>query len=199
MNLRGLFHVENVTIYDELDSIKAQRGMNIDASNSENSAPRSSILAEPLQNQAVVEHAQHMEISQSSTVNSKEIPILHSPAKGTSSESQDSMDMDILYPVFWSLQHDFSAPTRLFVKENFSAFQKGLEFTLSTFQKVKQDSNHRNRAVTESSRRVHKRKRSIGDDQTFHNFNPKYLTSRDLFELEVRAYSTPLIQASGSS
>lgn len=97
-----------------------------------------------------------------------------------------ALDMDALYPIFWGLQANFSAPTRLFDPEHFASFRGGLEATLAIFQRVNTDLENRGMSKgSEEPRRGPKRKR-LGDvGETTNSFNPKYLTSRDLFELEV--------------
>ncbi|KAL1311353.1 hypothetical protein AAFC00_001527 [Neodothiora populina] len=87
-----------------------------------------------------------------------------------------------LYPVFWRLQNDFSEPTRLFNDENFGPFKESLERTIARFKATPV-------IVTKSgvdSQRGTKRKygQQTGDHYA-NNYNPKYLTSRDLFELEM--------------
>lgn len=101
-------------------------------------------------------------------------------------EKTDELDMDALYPVFWGLQAHFSAPTQLFDAEKFASFKSGIEATLTSFRKVSADLQGRGMSKgTEDSRRGLKRKRNGDPSGVTNNFNPKYLTSRDLFELEV--------------
>ena len=92
-----------------------------------------------------------------------------------------TMDIDALYPVFWSLQHSFSNPPRLFEENNFKDFRNSLEATLAKFKEVPK--------VIQSGDIERKKgpKPSSGDsyDAFANTFNPKYLTSRDLFKLEV--------------
>jgi THO complex subunit 1 len=87
---------------------------------------------------------------------------------------------DELYPIFWTLQQAFSNPPRLFNEENFEEFKKGLESTLAKFKEVptaiqRESSKGTKRKVDEMERK----------DDFATTFNPKYLTSRDLFSLEV--------------
>jgi THO complex subunit 1 len=102
---------------------------------------------------------------------------------GEADSAQDkTMDIDTLYPVFWSLQHSFSNPPRLFEEENFKQFQKSLEATLAKFKEVPKviqsgDSEHPKGAAKARSENEY--------DDFASTFNPKYLTSRDLFKLEV--------------
>ena len=94
--------------------------------------------------------------------------------------------MDTLYPIFWSLQEDFSNPTRLFDDNNLQKFQRGLAFTLAKFKEVQQDLQARGTSkLPDDGKRGMKRKRSGQEDELSSSFNPKYLTSRDLFDLEV--------------
>ena len=101
-------------------------------------------------------------------------------------EHASGLDMDALYPIFWGLQANFSSPTSLFDSEHFASFRAGLEATLTIFQRVNTDLENRGMAKgLEEPRRGPKRKR-VGDvGEMTNSFNPKYLTSRDLFELEV--------------
>ncbi|KAG9805566.1 nuclear matrix protein, partial [Aureobasidium melanogenum] len=90
------------------------------------------------------------------------------------------------YPIFWRLQHDFSNPTRLFEEENFSPFKDGIEKTLMKFKKTPVVAQ--TKSAGDAQRGI---KRKLGDetgDQYASNYNPKYLTSRELFELEVCSY-----------
>ena len=96
-------------------------------------------------------------------------------------------DMDTLYPIFWSLQEDFSTPTRLFDDTNLQNFQKGLSSTLVKFKEVQQDLQARGTSkLHDDGKRGVKRKRNGQEDELSSSFNPKYLTSRDLFDLEVQ-------------
>jgi len=102
------------------------------------------------------------------------------------SGTEPLLGINSLYPIFWSLQHDFSEPTRLFKPENFEAFKKGLDSTIARFKVVHDELESRGtlRASEENKRGI-KRKRGEGEDDLATGFNPKYLTSKDLFELEV--------------
>jgi THO complex subunit 1 len=99
---------------------------------------------------------------------------------------EEKVDLDTLYPVFWGLQTFFSAPTRLFHTEHFCSFRDGLGATLSAFKKANTDLDTRMTAKTvDETRRNLKRKRDGEDVEISNTFNPKYLTSRELFDLEV--------------
>lgn len=95
-------------------------------------------------------------------------------------------DLNTLYPLFWALQDSFSTPTRLFDSSNFPKFKLGLESTLHKFTDVHNDLEVRGAIrASDEAKRGTKRKRGGSTDELSSSFNPKYLTSRDLFELEV--------------
>lgn len=157
VNLRGAFHVENVTTFE--DYLKSS------------SVERQGLLADAGQNEDVKE-----EIKSGETTDRPEEP---EPTKDKAS----TMDIGSLYPVFWSLQDSFSNPPKLFEGENFKQFQTGLEATLAKFKEVPK--------VIQSGDFERKRGAHLHSDNDDSNdftstFNPKYLTSRDLFKLEVR-------------
>lgn len=99
---------------------------------------------------------------------------------------QDEVDLDTLYPVFWSLQSYFSSPSKMFDSDRFASFKTGLEATLSAFQNINTElENQGGKRTSEEARKSNKRKREADGVEVSDNFNPKYLTSRDLFDLEV--------------
>jgi THO complex subunit 1 len=115
-------------------------------------------------------------------------------AEGT--KQQEPLDMDSLYPLFWGLQAYFSAPTRLFDAEYFTSFKRGIEATLANFRQISAHLDLRGGLKgAEDSRRGVKRKRNGDAAEVTNSFNPKYLTSRDLFELEVGPYISTTILA----
>lgn len=94
----------------------------------------------------------------------------------------NTADIDALYPVFWSLQHSFSNPPRLFEQDHFKDFQQSLDATLAKFKEVPKVIQ-----AADSDRKRGQRDRTSDNYDAFSNtYNPKYLTSRDLFKLEVR-------------
>jgi THO complex subunit 1 len=168
VNLRGEYHVENVTTFDALPPKEI---------NPEKMELDSDTISKP-------------------TVNSsKDLPNGHTKkpsedsgasVKGVSfSTPETPMSADQLYPIFWSLQQYFSQPKKLFDQTNFAGFKSGLEATMVMFKSVQTEGSVRPTKVVEDSKRGTKRKRGQGDDDLANAFNPKYLTSRDLFELEV--------------
>jgi THO complex subunit 1 len=94
---------------------------------------------------------------------------------------------DELYAEFWGLQKSFAYPPRVFDSDALDEFKKGFEATLAKFKDMP-------KVMAESVRLDSKRKADFGDQEDFANsFNPKYLTSRELFELEVRMLCLTLV------
>jgi THO complex subunit 1 len=162
VNLRGNFHVENVTTFEDFlkESQTDEDSMQIDADGSVLATKEESKSEEPA--------------TQSEDVDKSK------DAKPT------TLDTEALYPVFWSLQHSFSNPPRLFEEDNFKQFQKSLEATLAKFREVPKVIQ-----AGDSERKKGQKPREGDDFDAFANsFNPKYLTSRDLFKLEVCKIAT---------
>jgi THO complex subunit 1 len=154
VNLRGNFHVENVTTFEDYLKESVADDIEMDVDNK--------LSDEPVKEQSKPQLAEPTPAESENTIR----------------EKPSTMDIDTLYPVFWSLQHSFSNPPRLFEEENFKQFQHSLEATLAKFKEAETVS-----AATDSDRRKGAKARS--DDEFASTFNPKYLTSRDLFKLEV--------------
>ncbi|EEH03323.1 nuclear matrix protein [Histoplasma capsulatum G186AR] len=180
VNLRGEFHTENVTTFDELPKAQesSETPMDMDIPEKEITADTKTESAQVTKQEPAGQttHPAAVESLQISKTDAM---------KPVESEPNSILSMDDLYPIFWSLQTNFSSPTSLFDPANFAAFKAGLEASLSVFQKVNADMEVRMMKGSEEARRGPKRRR-IGDGTEITNsFNPKYLTSRDLFELEV--------------
>lgn len=179
VNLRGEYHVENITTFDELSE-----------------KPRTPVQAMDVDHEG--QNASVADVSRSQA----SVPL--DPPSGSSTDldqapkatknvtfdaggaTQEPLDMDSLYPIFWTLQQDFSNPTRLFDSARFESFKNGLESTIAKFKEVQSDIDTRSTIKASEDRRGIKRKRGERGEDLSSNFNPKYLTSRDLFELEVR-------------
>jgi THO complex subunit 1 len=175
VNLRGEFHTENVTTFDE-----TSKNSNDDAMETESPGTKKA-SAESQDDDGRAEDRQDSHPAKEETPKSPEIK-----KDDQESEKQKALDLDALYPTFWSLQAYFSAPTRLFNSEHFSSFRSGLEATLSTFKLIKTDIDTRSSTkAPDDLRRGLKRKRNGDSVEISSSFNPKYLTSRELFDLEV--------------
>ncbi|KAH3917817.1 hypothetical protein HBI56_112630 [Parastagonospora nodorum] len=157
VNLRGNFHVENVTTFEDFlkDSSTEDDQMQID-----------DMEAEPVLKGESKSEEHNVKLGNSNV---------------QKDELSSTMDIDSLYPVFWSLQHSFSNPPRLFEEDHFKHFQKSLEATLAKFKEVPKV------IQAGDSERTKEQMDQDGDDyDAFANaYNPKYLTSRDLFKLEL--------------
>ena len=180
VNLRGEYHVENVTVFEDLPpkaELKLDDGMEVDEMED---------TSETEQDAAKLEAAPASEptgIASENPANSSKAVKLDAQAE---KPQEKPADMDTLYPVFWSLQENFSTPTRLFDDANLKNFQKGLSSTLVKFKEVQQDLQARGTSkLPDDGKRGVKRKRDGQEDELSSSFNPKYLTSRDLFDLEV--------------
>ncbi|KAI8661676.1 Guanylate kinase-like domain-containing protein [Fusarium keratoplasticum] len=137
VNLRGEYHVENVTTYETTTAGNDSK-MDVDTP----------------------------------TGGAKSTSRSNDSKKG---DKEKPLSTDALYPLFWSLQESFSQPKRLFEAANLASFKESLGATMKFFQTIHND-----------SRRSLKRKRDAGEeDENSNAFNPKYLTSRDLFDLEI--------------
>ncbi|KAI4189482.1 MAG: hypothetical protein L6R41_001444 [Letrouitia leprolyta] len=188
VNLRGEYHVENVTVFEKPPP-KQGEGLNDamevdekpDSAEKKENPPQKPITgAKPNGNASTPQPAD---------VTAKVVKFDTQEEKLQEPEP----DTESLYPVFWSLQDNFSQPTRLFDTELFSSFKSGLDLTLRKFKAVQQHQQSRGTSkLTSSPSRPTKRKRSDTESSDYQqkqqftsSFNPRYLTSRDLFELEI--------------
>lgn len=162
VNLRGEFHTDNVTLFDE--------GNDAFTPQDQASTP--------------------MAIDEGATATGKEAAVTRTshqepngPKATKAGKAAEAEDISTFYSVFWRLQQDFSQPTRLIESEEYFAdFISRLEKTVDRFGKTPV-------VKTKSSTdepRGSKRKRGASADTDYQsNYNPKYLTSKELFELEV--------------
>lgn len=178
VNLRGEYHVENVTSFENIPAKQAPdpaEAMEVDANKEESDE---------------VKRGAPGDGPSTEQIEKAEAKLVDPPTTSTTSkEKQDTeatLSMDELYPIFWSLQANFSTPTRLFEENNFQDFKKGLHLTMNKLRSVHQDLQGRGSSkVADESQHGTKRKRGEDGNEPSISFNPKYLTSRDLFELEV--------------
>ncbi|OTA66546.1 hypothetical protein K449DRAFT_390987 [Hypoxylon sp. EC38] len=160
VNLRGEYHVENVTTYEDTP-------------------------AEPDDSTDKME----VDTEAGSVKDGKDDS--KSTAKAVSFDAKNKaapekpLDTNALYPVFWSLQHYFSQPTALFDPTQLIKFKNGLEATMTAFETVEK-LQRSSKGSDDSKITPQKRKHSETDeDLRSSTNNPKYLTSRELFELEI--------------
>lgn len=186
VNLRGEYHTENVTTFDDITKEHTKESGDADVEMvDEQSAP-------------TVAEAQKEESETQAAATASQTPDSSKPPKVVISTSETreedkKVDLDTLYSMFWGLQAYFSAPTKVFDPRHFATFKSGLEATLDAFRKVNTDleNSNANRA-SEELRKANKRKRGADGQEIGGSFNPKYLTSRDLFDLEVSFWTVDL-------
>lgn len=180
VNLRGEYHTENVTIFDEpiLESAHPQDGFREVDSESKNiriEQPTSGQLAD---NTGEASKCTATEAEVSTT------PINADVQRDQAQNVEDKGNK--FYRDFWSLQKSFAMPTRLFEDESFEEFKQGMSSTMQKFQTVNQGLQLRNPSNSvDETKPGAKRKRDGYEGELSDSFNPKYLTSRDLFDLEV--------------
>jgi THO complex subunit 1 len=153
VNLRGEYHVENVTTFDQ-DQPGNGTPDKMDVDTPDTTSPEAKAAT--------------------ARTNTSE--------EGASGSRKD---IDALYPVFWSLQASFSQPKKLFDRKHFEDFKSGLESTIAAFKDAQSKQLTRSQKQEEDPKTGDKRKREAEGADLADAFNPKYLTSRDLFKLEV--------------
>lgn len=168
VNLRGEYHTENVTTFDQLQP-ESEDIMEVDDEPKDSGANTST-----------------------DTKVGRATPDAKGASKSVSFDSKNPppnekpLEPDTLYPIFWTLQQFFSQPKKLFDTTEMEMFKKGLESTMVSFEAVQKEQISRGPTkLAEESKRGTKRKRNSRDGDLADAFNPKYLTSRDLFELEI--------------
>lgn len=160
VNLRGEYHVENVTAFEDTPA-----------------ASDSSVIDK-------------MDVDVEGGHSKTEAKDTKSATKAVSFESKNkpgsdkTLNTDALYPVFWSLQHFFSQPTTLFDQSELARFKSGIEATMTAFESIEKIQKS-GKGSDEHKTIPQKRKAEPNEDLRSTNNNPKYLTSRELFELEV--------------
>ena len=176
VNLRGEYHTENVTTYDDI-SPKPVEG----------SVEGGAEADLPMTDAAEAEASAEDQKPDNSGTGHEAPKLPKVTVSGQGEEKpENKVDLDTLYPLFWSLQAYFSAPTKVFDPQHFASFKSGLEATLSTFKIINTDlENQGTSKASEDLRRATKRKRTADGQEFTTSFNPKYLTNRDLFDLEV--------------
>ena len=166
VNLRGTFHTANKTVWDQT-LVSIQNGEDTDIDGAEQSTSNGNTSTQITITPADQEMGKAKE-----------------PGK-------EILDLDTLYPIFWSLQDYFSNPKLLFEATHLTLFKAGLEAVLAKFHEIQKSNHTRPASTSESvagSKSNNKRKWTQLDTDSSEGlatFNPKYLTSRDLFDLEI--------------
>lgn len=157
VNPKGEFHKENITAYEGMPSLDSQDAFHV---------------------------ASQKSSSEESAEGSKLPPTSLADVKDKSEGQAPPLDEDDLYPIFWMMQEAFSNPPDYFFKnKRTEEFKRGLEATLAKFIAVPKV----NQAAAAGSMTGEKRTASEMEyqDEIANTFNPKYLTSKELFSLEV--------------
>lgn len=178
VNLRGEYHTENVTTFDDISKPAPEEKQEMDMDTPDEKKDTAANEGEKS-----AETPAAGEESQESTQNDRNPPKVTITEENK--EENKGVDLDALYPMFWGLQAYFSSPTKTFDPQHFATFKMGLESTLSAFKSVNTDLETQSASRASEDRKPGKRKRTADEAEIASSFNPKYLTSRDLFDLEV--------------
>lgn len=184
VNLRGEFHVENLTTFDdpanETKEKETADHMEVDTQDSNQET-----LAEKAEEEATMQKKEG-DVESTYRQGSSEVAVDTTIKQG---QEPERIDYVALYPKFWSLQQFFSNPTKAFDQDNFVEFKQNLELTIKSFKAVSKVVQTKGTSGKgNSSANTLKRTRSREPGELASSFNPKYLTNRDLFELEVGVY-----------
>ncbi|KAL8993612.1 MAG: hypothetical protein Q9169_006215 [Polycauliona sp. 2 TL-2023] len=187
VNLRGEYHVENVTVFEQTPEKHTIKADSFDGAMDVDQAPdaaseEKTTLSQPT---GAAESGGQTSTPQPTDNITKTVTFDAQESKSQEPEP----DTEALYPIFWSLQDVFCQPTRLFETSNFETFKKGLDLTFRKFKAVQQHQQSRGTSkLPSAAQRPLKRKRAGADSDQQDlagSFNPRYLTSRDLFDLEI--------------
>ncbi|RMD44283.1 hypothetical protein DV735_g772, partial [Chaetothyriales sp. CBS 134920] len=199
VNLRGEFHVENVTDYDPAPSKSEHAIQPMDlGSHTPEHATQPTDLGSHTPAKAVSAASTPLD-SDAAPASSASVKAGHGtplPRQAQAEKAEPPPDLDALYPKFWALQSLFSSPTRLFDPTAMAQLKEGMALTLSCFRSMSNSSS--SSAANNALPGSRKRKASDLDPAiaaaatttpatsvSSTPFNPKYLTNRDLFDLEV--------------
>lgn len=185
VNLRGEYHTENVTTFDEIARSAAKENEEMDVDTSDEKEASTTAEGQKSNNDSQTSASGDSQSNSQETTKTPKVVV----SRGDDQKGKKPVDLDALYPMFWGLQAYFSAPTKVFDPQHFASFKSGLEATLSSFRNINTDlDNQSTSRASEDLRKSNKRKQTADGPEIASSFNPKYLTSRDLFDLEVRAH-----------
>jgi THO complex subunit 1 len=164
VNLKGDFHKENLTVFEEATEAVEEKTSGEDEA---------------------MTGVETTEVKDGETKNEDktEEKTDEKPQETPDLKARLLADESVLYPAFWTMQQAFSNPPDYFFKLNkLDEFKVTLEATLAKFKgvpKVNQAAAD-HRGVKRSADEL-----EDAEDEFTSTFNPKYLTSRELFALEV--------------
>ena len=180
VNLRGEYHVENITTRETIES-KDTNMIDVVMDTDEKEAVNKE--SEQANDRTVTIIGKESPATADQAASSQKNVTFHSEE---SNAAEEMLDMDSLYSIFWSLQDYFSQPTKLFDNQSLRNFMYGLQTTISKFKQIHQDQQARGGSkLPIEGKRGFKRKYNGQEDEMASTYNPKYLTSRDLFDLEI--------------
>ena len=187
VNLRGEYHVENVTVFEKLPTKQTTIADDSDGVMDVDQAPTATknekTLPGDLTGRTELEGLGGTPQPPDNAAKSVKFD------SQTDKPQEPEADTETLYPIFWSLQDVFSQPTRLFEASTFESFKSGLDLTLRKFKAVQQHQQSRgtSKLPSEAHRPLKRKRTGAESDQQdlASSFNPRYLTSRDLFDLEI--------------
>lgn len=179
VNLRGEYHSENVTTFETVpvsDHKGSDDAMEVDGGGEEE-------RGKPAKRNSMDDD---QKTEKSGARIQETIKDVKANEESDAKHEAQEIGPDQLYQTFWSLQKYYSQPTSLFDEAKLAAFKRGLEITMHKFKSVQQERTLRAPPkTTEEGTRGLKRKRTLQNEELSSAFNPKYLTSRDLFDLEL--------------
>jgi THO complex subunit 1 len=172
VNLRGFFHTDNITTFDASPSKSedAIKPMEIDTE----PAPPASGAQTP---------ASTAPESDTISKTGRSTPLPRTSKQEPKAPEEPPPDLDTLYPKFWSLQSIFCSPTRLFESPVMTEFRENIALTLSCFKSISTSTS--STATTGPKPTTGTKRKHSEISNTTTPFNSKYLTNRDLFDLEI--------------
>lgn len=183
VNLRGEFHTANTTRFEALKSVDVVMKDTEPAKSPEQSGENTTMEEKPTPDQPDQQEAR----TESKLVKEAVVPAeaqisIQVEEPKVDSKTQGVVSNDELYPIFWRLQEYFSEPPKLFAGDHFSIFKHGLQLTIAKFKSIPTEMQQNTAGIGRGT----KRKRGDMTDAYRDVYNPKYLTDRELFDLEVR-------------
>ncbi|KAI9704526.1 MAG: hypothetical protein M1820_005600 [Bogoriella megaspora] len=193
VNLRGEFHTANTTTFEDLevrDTVMQDVGdETVEEAQQDEKRETSGdkIASENIgENQGVTASEATKEGAQVSQPTSS---VKHDDSKKSPKSEDKEVSNDELYPIFWRLQEYFSNPPRLFDGEHFITFKQSLQLTIAKFKSIPTELQQNTASVRANTR--HKAENEDEDIDTNGTdgyrdvYNPKFLTGRELFDLEL--------------
>ena len=183
VNLRGEFHTTNTTTYEALrphDAVMKDVELirSTDQSGENKSGEEKPTSDQPNQQGPKTESKPPTEAVASTEAR---VSVQVEQPKDDPKVPEKVVSNDELYPIFWRMQEYFSEPPKLFTGGHFSTFKHALQLTIAKFKSIPMEMQQNTAGIGRGT----KRKRGDMTDAYRDVYNPKYLTDRELFDLEV--------------